>query len=129
GVCVVVVILVVKPLAAFGLVVVRGYSLRAALTVAGALSQVGEFSFILATGAAALGLLPTEALSPLVLGAIISISLNPFFYRGMLALEPRISGTALWKRWFAEKQREQKEKDKPDGAGDRPLAIVIGYGP
>ena len=46
---VVVLIVLAQPLAAFGIVVAFGYPTRVALTVAAALGQIGEFSFILGT--------------------------------------------------------------------------------
>jgi CPA2 family monovalent cation:H+ antiporter-2 len=41
------VILLVKPLVALLIVIIGGHSLKTALTVAGGLAQIGEFSFIL----------------------------------------------------------------------------------
>ena len=45
---VLVVIVVGKSLAAFGIVLAFGYPVRTALTVSASLAQIGEFSFILA---------------------------------------------------------------------------------
>ena len=53
-----------------------------ALTVAAGLAQVGEFSFILGTLGLSLGLLPTEGFQLIVAGALLSITLNPFLFRG-----------------------------------------------
>ncbi len=47
------------------------------LAVAAGLAQIGEFSFILATTATTLGLLPEEAFQVIVAVALISITLNP----------------------------------------------------
>ena len=51
--------------------------LRVSLTVAAALSQVGEFSFILATMGLALGLIPDAAFQLVVAASIVSITVNP----------------------------------------------------
>ncbi len=83
-----VVVLVVKPLVALAIVLVSGHSLRTGLTVAGGLAQIGEFSFILAESAKALGLMPEAGHHALVACAIVSISVNPWLFKRMLALEP-----------------------------------------
>ena len=46
-----------------------------------ALSQVGEFSFILATLGLALGLIPDDAFQLVVAAALVSITLNPLLFR------------------------------------------------
>lgn len=71
---VVIVIIVIKPLAALIITLVCGYSLRTGLTVAGGLAQIGEFSFILGELAKSLNLIPGEGHNVLVAGAIVSIS-------------------------------------------------------
>ena len=43
-------------------------------------AQIGEFSFILATFAKGLGILPESALNAIVTAAMISISLNPLLF-------------------------------------------------
>ena len=75
------VILLGKPLAALGIVLLLGYPLQVALAVAVALAQIGEFSFILATLGKALGLLAEAATNTVVAAAIISITFNPLLYR------------------------------------------------
>ena len=52
------IILLVKPLAAIVIVILTGHSLKTALTVAGGLAQIGEFSFIVGDMAKALGMMP-----------------------------------------------------------------------
>jgi len=86
-----VIILVVKPLVALAIVLMGGHSLRTALTVAGGLAQIGEFSFILAETAGSLKMMPTEGHHALVGAAIISISLNPWLFKRLLALEPWVN--------------------------------------
>jgi len=81
------IILIIKPIAALGIVIIGGHSLKTALTVAGGLAQIGEFSFILGDTAQSLGLIPGSGNSVLVAAAVVSISLNPLIFRRMLALE------------------------------------------
>ncbi len=70
------VIMVGKSVAAAGLVLALRYPLNSALTVAAALAQIGEFSFILVALAGTLGLVPAQAMSLVVAGALLSIAFN-----------------------------------------------------
>jgi CPA2 family monovalent cation:H+ antiporter-2 len=71
------IVVVGKSAAAFGLVLAMRRSVSAGLVVAAGLAQIGEFSFILATTATALGLLPEEAFQVIVAVALLSITVNP----------------------------------------------------
>jgi CPA2 family monovalent cation:H+ antiporter-2 len=120
------VILIGKPLAAWAIVHIMGYPLRAAIAIGTILAQIGEFSFILASEAKALGILDDEASSALIAAAIISITLNPILYRLIGPME------GLMKRFFKDpapvENRIQHEEDDPEESG-RHRVIVIGYGP
>ena len=74
------IIVVGKSLAALAIVRLLGRSLNTALTVAAALAQIGEFSFILAVMGVSMKLLPAEGQSYIVAGAILSITLNPLIF-------------------------------------------------
>jgi CPA2 family monovalent cation:H+ antiporter-2 len=65
-----------KALLALAIVMVMGYPFSTGIFVSAALSQVGEFSFILAGLGLGYGLLPPEGFSLVLAGAIISITLN-----------------------------------------------------
>jgi len=125
------IILLVKPIAAIVIVIVTGHSLKTALTVAGGLAQIGEFSFILGDMAKALGMMPGTGNNVLVVGAIVSISLNPFLFKSLLALEPRMAQWPWLAKWV--RGRSQKLGDEANrGAAEKntePGAIVVGYGP
>jgi len=128
------IILFVKPLAALIVVVVLGYSVRTALTVAFGLAQIGEFSFILADAANKVDLFPAEGRSVLVACAIASIGLNPLLFRLMDPLEEWLRRRpTLWhglnRRAEArgEALREQAPKEPTRACDVR--AIVVGYGP
>lgn len=82
---VVLIIIFGKSLAAFVLVLLLRYPLNTALTVSASLAQIGEFSFILVALGLSLGILPPEAQSLVLAGAILSIALNPFVF---MAIEP-----------------------------------------
>ncbi|PKO64123.1 MAG: Kef family K(+) transporter [Betaproteobacteria bacterium HGW-Betaproteobacteria-16] len=74
------IIIIGKSIAAMALVLAFRYPLNTALTVAASLAQIGEFSFILAGLGLTLGILPSEGLSLVLAGALISIALNPLVF-------------------------------------------------
>jgi CPA2 family monovalent cation:H+ antiporter-2 len=122
------VIFVVTPLVALLLVIVTGHSVKTAVTVSGGLAQVGEFSFIVANMAKSLGLMPETGHNVVVGAAIVSISLNPFVFRWMSALEPRLARS----RWLASRSERLGARANAAAAARRqedPGAIVVGYGP
>jgi CPA2 family monovalent cation:H+ antiporter-2 len=80
---VVLIIVVGKSVAAFGIVLLLRGSMHTALTVSAALAQIGEFSFILAALGVGLGLLAPETQSLIVAGALISITINPIVFRAL----------------------------------------------
>ena len=69
-----------KSLPAYLLVRLFGYGRWTTLTIATSLAQIGEFSFILAGQATALGILPELGRDLIIAAAIISILLNPFVF-------------------------------------------------
>jgi CPA2 family monovalent cation:H+ antiporter-2 len=126
------VVLLGKPLVAFLLVWAMKYPLRTSLTVAIALAQIGEFSFILATMGRDLGVLTVEATNVLVATSIASIVLNPPAYR---AIGPMT-------RWIGERPRLRAVLDRPSSipsglTGSAPeraadpghRSVVVGFGP
>jgi CPA2 family monovalent cation:H+ antiporter-2 len=82
---VVAVVVLGKGLAALLIVRALGGTLRTGLVVAAGLSQIGEFSFILAEVGRSLDLLPAEGRSLILAAALVSITLNPLLFR---AIEP-----------------------------------------
>ncbi len=89
------IILLGKPLAALLVMLAFKRPLQSALVIAIALTQIGEFTFIVAALATNLKLFPTEAMNALVFSSIISITLNPLLYK---AIEPTL-------RWLARKPK------------------------
>jgi CPA2 family monovalent cation:H+ antiporter-2 len=86
------IIIMGKAVVAVILVRLLGGSTDTGLVVAAGLSQIGEFSFILAGVGMTLGLLPTEGNSLVLAGALLSITLNPLLFA---AIEPLL---ARWQR-------------------------------
>ena len=75
------VVVVVKPLAATLTVRLLGEPWATAIPIGAAFSQVGEFSFILGTVALSLGLINAAGWNALVAASIVSIAVNPYLYR------------------------------------------------
>jgi len=99
-------ILVGKSVNAVALVLLLGFPLTTALAVAATISQIGEFSFILAGLGIAHGLLPKEALSLILAGSIISITLNPLAFSVSAWLAARIRSRAhVRERWEVRRGR------------------------
>ncbi len=125
---VVLIIVVGKSLAAFAIVLAFRYPVGTALTVSASLAQIGEFSFILAGLGIALGLMPAEARDLILAGALISITLNPFAFASLPAIErwlrarPRLLAAIERPRPLAEAHAEASF------AGLRGHAIVVGHG-
>jgi CPA2 family monovalent cation:H+ antiporter-2 len=114
---VLVVVIIVKPLAAFLTVRILGEPSATAVPVSAAFSQVGEFSFILGTVALSLGLINGPGWNALVAASILSIALNPYIYR--------------WARRMALRRGSHP---LPAGTGQRPeidpsRCILVGFGP
>jgi len=74
------VIILGKSIAAFGIVLAFKHPVHRALVVSASLAQIGEFSFILVALGVTLGILPAEATSLIVAGALLSITLNPLVF-------------------------------------------------
>jgi len=129
------VVIVVKTLVSCLLILVLGYSVRTALTVAIGLAQIGEFSFLLSQQAQSLNLMPQEGFSVVVTCALISIILNPLLFKAIDPLENWLRGRKrLWAllNYQAEmKARVANVQTQEDllRQNKRPLAIVIGHGP
>ncbi len=70
-----------KSLAALGIVLISGRSLRTALTIATSLAQIGEFSFILIGLGVAQNLVSKNTQDIVLAAAILSILLNPLLFK------------------------------------------------
>jgi CPA2 family monovalent cation:H+ antiporter-2 len=115
------VILVGKPLAALAIVGIFGYSLEVALSVAVALAQIGEFSFIVINLGNQLGVLPPTATNIVIAAAIVSITLNPLLFRAIGPLQ----------RWLSRRSPAVPLTSHPREVRTPPShrAVIVGYGP
>jgi len=124
---VIVLVMVGTPLVASAIVLAFRYPIATALTVAAGLAQIGEFSFILAALGISLGILPEEARSLILAGAVLSIMLNPLAFRAAESIE----------RWLRARPALLARLEHPGAlpvsaaggtAGITGHAIVVGYG-
>ncbi|MBO9664416.1 YbaL family putative K(+) efflux transporter [Dokdonella sp.] len=131
-------ILLNQPLAVIGvfLIITIGKSLGAlaivrafrrppevALTIATALAQIGEFSFILAGLGVELGLLPKEGRDLILAGAILSICANPLLFAALDRWQTRRDAAAAAK---AEPEEEEVAPGPPLPEGDH--IVLVGFG-
>ena len=94
------------------------YPFKTALTVAVALAQIGEFSFILARSAGDLGLLPPAGMNTLVAVAILSIMLNPILFRTIGPVERWASPRpGLWRLLNRAPAREETASRRARAVG------------
>ena len=123
-----VLIVVVQPLAAFGIVEAFGYPTRVALTVAAALGQIGEFSFILGTLGLTIGLLPEAGFQLIVAGALLSIAINPALFALIQPLDRRLRYMPLFARLDRRRTGDLATIDEERRATLVNHAVICGYG-
>ncbi len=98
---------------------------RIALTVAGSLGQVGEFSFLLVEVALRQGLLPETVRGPVLVAAAVTILTTPLLLRGADALAPRLERSARLAWWRRERRPRLALTPDAPRAGH---AVVVGTG-
>ncbi len=126
---VVLVIVVGKSIAACALVLAFRYPLSTALTVSASLAQIGEFSFILIGLGVSLKLLPAEAQSLVLAGALISIATNPLWFTLTAPLQKWLHAHSALARGF--ESRDDPLAELPSGTEARYLSrqvVLVGYG-
>jgi CPA2 family monovalent cation:H+ antiporter-2 len=84
------IILIGKSVLAFIIGLLFRQPVGTALTISASLSQIGEFSFILAALGVGLGILPSEGRDLILAGALISIVLNPVLFQLAETIRPRL---------------------------------------
>ena len=107
-----------KPVAAFVVMRALGRTRTAAFTIAAGVSQIGEFSFILAGLAVTLNLLPVGGRDLVLAGALLSIVSNPLAF--------------LWlSRWQSAQSSKVVAPEEPTPGPLMPVSghtILVGYG-
>jgi monovalent cation:H+ antiporter-2, CPA2 family len=115
--------------AAFIIVLLLRYPLNTALTIAASLAQVGEFSIILAGLGVSLHLLPSEGMSLILAGLLISIALNSFLFAAIKPLRRwAIQHSDIARRM---EQRQDLYAELPMSTERKYLegqVVLVGYG-
>jgi CPA2 family monovalent cation:H+ antiporter-2 len=125
------IVLVVTPMTTFLFMWAVRQPFKASLTVALALAQIGEFSFILSRLGREMGLLSEEATNTITAASIASIVVNPLLYRTIdpivrfVSRRPKLSQflDRLPEIELAGAQRVRRAERRAH------RAVLIGYGP
>lgn len=112
--------------ATFALLLALRVEAATAAVVAGAMAQVGEFSFLLAKIATDGGVLPPEAGAPVLAAAFGAILLTPLTLRAALGAARLLRASPRFRSW--EVGRRGGPVRPPSGAVLRDHAILVGHG-
>jgi CPA2 family monovalent cation:H+ antiporter-2 len=118
------IIVVAKPAASLGILLLFRQPLASALTIAATRGQIGEFSFILAGLGLGLGLLPEQGRNLILAGAMLSILANPLFFAALGRLRlPAAEPAARADAGIAAAAGAMPAQSRLSGH-----AVLIGYG-
>jgi CPA2 family monovalent cation:H+ antiporter-2 len=109
-----------------GLLLLLRVPVPAAATVAGAMTQIGEFSFLLAALAIASGVLPATVRGPILVAATLTILATPLMQVLADRLALRIEGTRRMRAWLV--RRGSARLSQPPEQGLSGHAILVGHG-
>jgi CPA2 family monovalent cation:H+ antiporter-2 len=126
------VVMLGTPLVTLAFMLVRRYPFQVAATLALALAQIGEFSFMLAALARKYELISPQVVHAIVAVAILSISVNPLLHRLVNPLNRWVSRHKTVGPWLAARARHAPVGPHHAHADDiDPLyrAVIVGYGP
>ncbi|MBR0681983.1 sodium:proton antiporter [Roseomonas eburnea] len=110
----------------FGLLILMRVPVPAAATVAGAMTQIGEFSFLLGALAIGSGVLPGTVRGPILVAATLTILATPLMQALADRLAVRIEGTRRMRVWLMRRGRARLSHVPPQGLVDH--AILVGHG-
>ena len=115
---VIAIIILGNSLTSLVLIIALRYPLNTALLVAASLGQVGEFSVILAGLGLSLGLLPSEGMSLILAGVLISIALNSFLF----------TATQPFRRWVLKhSELARRLERRQDPYAELPMSTARKY--
>jgi CPA2 family monovalent cation:H+ antiporter-2 len=123
------IVLIAKPLVALVFVWAMRHPPAVSLTVAIALAQIGEFSFILSTLGRDLGLLTPAATNTLVATSIVSIVLNPLLYQTIAPVERWLAARPALAARFSRRRTATPAAKKARAGDGRHHAVIVGFGP
>ena len=121
------IIVVGKSVAAYYVVRLFGHPRSTALMISASLAQIGEFSFILANLALRLDLMPEDARTLILAGAIITILLNPLLFIALDHLQARREATpGEVAPAVEEEEMLAREPIRPTSLNDH--VVLVGHG-
>ena len=123
------IILIGSPLTAFGIVMALRFPLRVALSLAIAVGQIGEFSFILVSQGRHLEILSESAGNAVVAAALVSISINPLLFRLVDLAESRLKRWPRFSALFGGRPSAEPLQDASSEESYDNRALIVGYGP
>ena len=125
------IVLLVSPLSTFLFMLAVRQPLKASLTVAIALAQIGEFSFILSRLGREMELFPDLAANTIIAAAIVSIVLNPLYYRAINPITRWVGRRPALSRWVDRLPSIDTGAAQAVRRGESRAhrAVLIGYGP
>jgi CPA2 family monovalent cation:H+ antiporter-2 len=123
------IVMIGTPVTSMVLVLCFRYPLNTAFLVGASLSQIGEFSFILAALGVSLGILPAHGQSLIVAAAILTIAANPLVFAATRPLQSWIRARPYLARYF--ERRGDPLAELPMSVGGEYLSgqvVLVGYG-
>ena len=126
---VVLIVMIGKSLAAFAIMILFRKPARTALLISASLAQIGEFSFILAGLGITLRLLPAEANSLVLAGALLTITLNPLAFSAVGPLDRWLQRRPRLMRFLeSTKRATATDAVDPRVSGMEDHVVLIGFG-
>lgn len=117
-------VLILKAVVAGGAAILLGLQLRAAILVGLALSQIGEFSFILSKAGIAHGLLSGDGYQTFLSFSVLSMAATPF----IVASAPRMADFVLRSPVPERLRTGLYPVPEPTTAGKKDHVIIVGFG-
>jgi CPA2 family monovalent cation:H+ antiporter-2 len=117
-------IVIGKPLVTLVLGLIFPWPARTTLVLAAGLSQIGEFSFILGQEGVSLGILNQDQYSLILVGALLSITINPVLFRVIGPAEKWLQKVPVL--WRLLDRHGQTSFAVDESIGDH--VVIVGYG-
>jgi CPA2 family monovalent cation:H+ antiporter-2 len=119
------IVLILKFLAAAAAPAFLGYQMRTVILAGLALSQIGEFSFIITRSALGFGILSNEVYQVFLIIALATMALTPFLIAGGPSFAGYISSRPLLLRLFPTRCQWVAREERAARSGH---LVIIGYG-
>lgn len=122
----VILVFIVKILTGTSAFAIAGFSFRPALLAGIAISQIGEFSFILSRVGVNAGLLTQDMYQIFLAVSVITMALTPVILTFAPGATHRVVNSAFVRRWLRHSVEEEQPKVNEEMNNH---LIIIGYGP